>query len=130
MRLITRRTFSTGLTALGASVALTGRASAQSQASFTIPEGVTHGGPTTITRVPTEQPLVAMTFDDGPRPRTTPRVLKVLEAEEITGTFFICGRLVRRFPEIFKDIVAAGHQLANHTWSHPNLADLTKKESI
>ena len=73
---------------------------------------------------------VALTFDDGPRPRTTPRVLKVLEAEDITGTFFICGRLVRRFPEIFKDIVAAGHQLANHTWSHPNLADLTKKEIV
>ena len=92
MKLITRRTFSTGLTALGASVALTGQASAQSQASFTIPEGVTHGGPTTITRVPTEQPLVAMTFDDGPHERLTPQLLDMLSPHDeyvgIPGNFF------------------------------------------
>ena len=124
MRLITRRTFSTGLTALGASVALTGRASAQSQASFTIPEGVTHGGPTTITRVPTEQPLVAMTFDDGPHERLTPQLLDMLSARNIRATFYLIGRRVNLYPQLARRIAEDGHEIGNHTWNHPRLTGL------
>ncbi len=67
---------------------------------------------------------IALTFDDGPRPGRTTRVLDVLQAEGITATFFVCGRLVRRFPSILEEIDSAGHQLANHTWSHPNLRNM------
>jgi len=71
---------------------------------------------------------IALTFDDGPRPGRTTRVLDVLEAEGIKATFFVCGRLVRRFPGILEEVDAAGHQLANHTWSHPNLRHMPVRE--
>ena len=71
---------------------------------------------------------IALTFDDGPRPGRTTRVLDVLDEEKIKATFFICGRLVRRFPSILEEIDSAGHQLANHTWSHPNLRHMSVRE--
>jgi peptidoglycan/xylan/chitin deacetylase (PgdA/CDA1 family) len=71
---------------------------------------------------------IALTFDDGPRPGRTTRVMKVLDQEDIKATFFVCGRLVRRYPEILRDLDAAGHQLANHTWSHPNLRHMRRRE--
>ncbi|MGB0591622.1 MAG: polysaccharide deacetylase family protein [Myxococcota bacterium] len=71
---------------------------------------------------------IALTFDDGPRPGRTTRVMEVLDKQGITATFFVCGRLVRRFPEILRDLDAAGHQLANHTWSHPNLRHMRRRE--
>ena len=73
---------------------------------------------------------IALTFDDGPRPGRTTRVMEVLDKQDIKATFFVCGRLVRRFPEILKDLDAAGHQLANHTWSHPNLRHLRRREIV
>lgn len=71
---------------------------------------------------------IALTFDDGPRPGRTTRVMEVLNKEDIKATFFVCGRLVRRFPEILRDLDAAGHQLANHTWSHPNLRHMRRRD--
>ena len=71
---------------------------------------------------------IALTFDDGPRPGRTTRVMAALDKEDIKATFFVCGRLVRRFPEIVRDLDAAGHQLANHTWSHPNLRHMRRRD--
>ena len=71
---------------------------------------------------------IALTFDDGPRPGRTTRVMEVLDKQDIKATFFVCGRLVRRFPEILRDLDAAGHQLANHTWSHPNLRHMRRRD--
>ncbi len=71
---------------------------------------------------------IALTFDDGPRPGRTTRVMETLNKEGIKATFFVCGRLVRRFPEILRDLDAAGHQLANHTWSHPDLRSMRRRE--
>lgn len=61
---------------------------------------------------------ISLTFDDGPHPVHTPRVLEALAHWQQTGTFFVIGRLARRYPELIQQIVDAGHQLANHTWSH------------
>jgi peptidoglycan-N-acetylglucosamine deacetylase len=63
---------------------------------------------------------IALTFDDGPS-QSTPALLEVLAEHKVPATFFLCGRNVRRFPEIARDIVTAGHDLGNHTESHDYL---------
>jgi peptidoglycan/xylan/chitin deacetylase (PgdA/CDA1 family) len=63
---------------------------------------------------------VALTFDDGPDPEVTPRVLDLLEEHGARATFFCIGRRARAYPEIVADIVRRGHPVENHTWSHPN----------
>ena len=63
---------------------------------------------------------IALTFDDGPSP-TTPRLLDYLAAENIRATFFQCGMNVERNPDIARAVLAAGHEVGNHTYSHPHL---------
>jgi len=62
--------------------------------------------------------LAYLTFDDGPHPSLTPRILDVLAAYEVKATFFVVGRAVARYPDIVRRIAAEGHALANHTYSH------------
>lgn len=63
---------------------------------------------------------VAITFDDGPHPEFTPKVLQLLERNNAKATFFCIGRHIEKHPEIFKKIVALGHTVGNHTFSHTN----------
>lgn len=121
---LTRRRFAGCLTAILASPALIGRAEAQARMDLTIPEGITQGGPTTITRIPTDQPLVAMTFDDGPHQTLTPQLLDMLAARNIRATFYLIGRRVALYPELTRRIAAEGHEIGNHTWNHPRLTSL------
>ena len=65
-----------------------------------------------------------LTFDDGPNPTFTPRVLDLLAAQQAAATFFVCGRQIERHNALTAQIVAAGHALANHTYSHPDLSAL------
>ena len=67
---------------------------------------------------------VYLTFDDGPHPTYTPKVLDVLARRGAHATFFVLGSLVERYPDLFRRIVAEGHTVANHTWNHENLAGL------
>ena len=67
--------------------------------------------------------LLALTFDDGPS-HQTPAFLDLLARYDIRGTFFVCGRNVERLPSIARRAVHAGHQIANHTDSHPLLLGL------
>jgi peptidoglycan-N-acetylglucosamine deacetylase len=62
--------------------------------------------------------IVALTFDDGPWPKYTEQVLDILKENNIKGTFFVVGRSLKNLPEVGKRIVADGHIIANHTWSH------------
>ena len=64
---------------------------------------------------------VALTFDDGPNPVATPRILDVLAAEGVKATFFLLGKHVARWPTIARDIAAAGHVVGNHGWHHRKL---------
>ena len=64
---------------------------------------------------------VVLTFDDGPWPVNTPSVLKTLAEECTTGIFFPIGKHATYFPEILKQVAAAGHTIGSHTWSHANL---------
>lgn len=61
---------------------------------------------------------VALTFDDGPHPDYTPRVLEILRANDITATFCVLGSNVARYPELVREIAADGHVLCDHTVSH------------
>jgi peptidoglycan-N-acetylglucosamine deacetylase len=65
---------------------------------------------------------LALTFDDGPNPAWTPRLLEMLAAQEVHATFFLLGGYANAEPELVRRIVAAGHIVGNHSWSHPDLA--------
>jgi peptidoglycan/xylan/chitin deacetylase (PgdA/CDA1 family) len=62
---------------------------------------------------------VALTFDDGPASPFTERILDILRDRKVTATFFVCGRNVQRCPEILRRIHSEGHEIGNHTYSHP-----------
>jgi peptidoglycan/xylan/chitin deacetylase (PgdA/CDA1 family) len=70
---------------------------------------------------------VALTFDDGPWPNNTQAVLKALADQCLRATFFPIGKHATYHPEILKQVVAAGHTIGNHTWSHPDLQAVMKK---
>ena len=65
-----------------------------------------------------DEKSVYLTFDDGPIPESTPFILDTLAAYGVHATFFMVGDNVRKYPELYKQIVAAGHQVGNHTFNH------------
>ncbi|MEU6945767.1 polysaccharide deacetylase family protein [Streptomyces sp. NPDC046316] len=72
-----------------------------------------------------DTPQVALTFDDGPDPVHTRRILEILDRYGVRATFFCVGHHVAALPDEVRRIAAAGHELGNHSWSHPFLPDLT-----
>ena len=79
----------------------------------------------TFNSVYVDQPYIAMTFDDGPHATLTPKLLDMLATRRLKATFFIIGQNGAEYPDIMKRIVREGHELANHSWSHPNLAKMS-----
>jgi peptidoglycan/xylan/chitin deacetylase (PgdA/CDA1 family) len=79
----------------------------------------------TYTRCNVEGPYIAITFDDGPHGVNTPRLLAMLRERKIRATFFLLGECVAENPEVAKEIVKEGHEVGNHSWSHPNLNKLS-----
>lgn len=71
---------------------------------------------------------VALTFDDGPHPYRTARILDILKSESAKATFFVVGENVQYYPDMFDRIVAEGHEIGNHTNHHTFLAGLDKDE--
>ena len=69
-------------------------------------------------RATTESAGVALTFDDGPDPNYTPKMLALLKKNDVKATFCLVGVQVQQFPQLVRDIVADGHTLCNHTWKH------------
>lgn len=65
---------------------------------------------------------IALTFDDGPNPAWTPRLLELLDRYSVRATFFLVGKYASEEPVLTRFIANAGHAIGNHTWSHPNLA--------
>jgi peptidoglycan/xylan/chitin deacetylase (PgdA/CDA1 family) len=65
---------------------------------------------------------LALTFDDGPNPAWTPRLLDVLAEHNMRATFFMVGKFAKAERELARRVVAAGHLIGNHTWSHPDLS--------
>ena len=73
-------------------------------------------------------PYIAMTFDDGPHVTNTPRLLDMLKQRKIKATFFVVGQCAAEYPDIMKRIVAKGHEVANHSWSHPQLSAMSDEK--
>jgi len=74
-----------------------------------------------VVRVETQEQVVALTFDDGPNPTHTPRVLDVLDQHRVKATFFMMGRNVERYPAVAREVLRRGHEIGNHSYSHPKL---------
>lgn len=87
------------------------------------------GGNKAIYRKTTNIKVVALTFDDGPDPRFTNSILDTLKKYNVPATFFMVGDNVKAHPEIAKRIVAEGHEVGDHTMTHPTLTDLTPEEA-
>lgn len=64
---------------------------------------------------------VALTFDDGPHPVNTPKVLDILEQYDVKATFFVTGENAQKYPELVRRIVAEGHTIGHHSWDHDDL---------
>lgn len=73
-----------------------------------------------VWRGPAGSRRVALTFDDGPS-ESTPALLDLLERHNAKATFFVCGHNVERLPAVLRAIAEAGHEIGNHSWSHPRL---------
>ncbi len=81
-------------------------------------------------RGPGDRREIALTFDDGPHPELTPRVLDVLRRYGVQASFFCVGFNALAYPELVARAAGEGHQIGNHTWSHPYLPDLTRDEVL
>ena len=82
----------------------------------------------TIYRVKTDKKHVVLTFDDGPSPIWTPKILDELKSENIKATFFMIGHHVQKYPEIAKRVVEEGHTVGNHGYAHSVMLYYTPAE--
>ena len=95
-----------------------------------VPSEVRDGGPIINTtgpqprsyRVPAR--TITLTFDDGPDPRWTPQILRVLRENRVHATFFVVGSQVARHPDLARRIITDGHEIGAHTFTHPMLAEM------
>jgi peptidoglycan/xylan/chitin deacetylase (PgdA/CDA1 family) len=77
----------------------------------------------------TSERVVALSYDDGPSPENTPELLEILAAAGARATFFVVGSEVVRYPELAARIAQYGHELGNHSYSHPKSRDLDEQET-
>jgi peptidoglycan/xylan/chitin deacetylase (PgdA/CDA1 family) len=83
-----------------------------------------------IVRGPTSARGVALTFDDGPDPKTTPRVLDALDEANAKATFFVIAKKAEAHPEIVRDILRRGHEVGLHSYDHDRLFSLRSEERV
>ncbi len=81
-----------------------------------------------ISHIATDEPIAALTFDDGPHPLFTPRLLDVLGRHGAHATFFMLGTMARKHPEIVREVAERGHAIGNHTSDHPSLPLVSRLE--
>ncbi len=79
-----------------------------------------------LTRLPLAAKVVALTFDDGPHPKLTPYILDQLDRVGARATFFLVGKQVEMYPDLAREIVARGHEVACHSYSHQDLTTVTQ----
>lgn len=88
-----------------------------------------HYGVEVIWQLPVAQPTVAVSFDDGPDPQYTPMVLDILKRRGVPATFFTIGIHVRAYSDLVRRARDEGHEIGNHTWTHPDLSQVTQQEA-
>ena len=85
--------------------------------------------PYQVRRTGAQPHMVALTFDDGPDPKWTPKILSILERAHVPATFFVVGENALEHPALLRRIVADGDEIGNHTYSHPNLATASPRQT-
>ncbi|AQZ45361.1 polysaccharide deacetylase [Paenibacillus larvae subsp. larvae] len=83
-----------------------------------------------VNQVKTSQKLVALTFDDGPDGKYTPKILDILKQYNVKGTFYMVGTQAEKFPDVIKRIKDEGHGIGNHSWSHPQMPKLKEPDML
>jgi len=68
---------------------------------------------------------IALTFDDGPKPPFTEELIDELAEARVRATFFVVGRQAQKYPELVRELMAHGHEIANHSWDHPSVRTLS-----
>lgn len=79
-------------------------------------------------KVTTGAPIIALTYDDGPHPTNTPRLLDILRSRQVRATFYVTGENSRKYPEILRRMVREGHEIGNHTITHSRLTKLSQSQ--
>ena len=85
---------------------------------------------TPVWRINPSEKVIYLTFDDGPNPEVTPRVLDILDEFEAKATFFCVGENVLKYPKIFQEVKHRGHAVGNHTFNHVKGTEKTVKEYV
>ena len=125
MPALSRRIFLSASAAYCASASL-----AQAAPVIALPSDVATRDAATITAIRTRTPIVAMTYDDGPHPKLTPTLLDMLKARGLRATFYLIGNRVVQWPDIVRRIADEGHEIGNHSWSHPDLSRMSDRNVI
>ena len=94
------------------------------------PSGWSRAIDDTYTQVSTSRKVIAMTYDDGPHPENTPRLLDMLKERKIKATFYVVGSMVKYSPELLRRMIAEGHEIGNHTVEHGNLARMSDEALV
>lgn len=81
-----------------------------------------------ITNIPTGKKLIALTYDDGPDPRVTPKLMELLKRKKVPATFYVLGKRVEEYPEITRQLHENGFELVNHTYEHKLLTKLPEEK--
>lgn len=91
----------------------------------TMPKVPPAGARLSYSSIQTDKPVLAITFDDGPHPVNTPKLLEILSQRNIKATFFLVGQNVKQYPDLVRRILAEGHEIGNHTWTHASLSSIS-----
>jgi peptidoglycan/xylan/chitin deacetylase (PgdA/CDA1 family) len=93
------------------------------------PNPTWRGSERVVWSVDTDELIASISFDDGPDPEFTPRIIAILERFQVKATFMVMGYNAVRNPGLLKEILDAGHEVGGHGWSHRNLAETSRNET-
>ena len=100
---------------------------------LTPPGAASGAAPVTVWSGAPDQKAVALTFDDGPSPVYTPKIMALFKRYQAHGTFFVMGRRVEQYPGLVQALIKAGHEVGNHSFSHPRftkIAQLSREQEL
>jgi len=83
-----------------------------------------------INDIVTKEKVIAFTFDDGPNPIYTPQILDIFQQYDSKATFYMIGSQMEQHPELVKEVYKQGHEIGNHTYTHPQLSELNEHDCM